>query len=294
MSYKASIIIPTYNRESLLKETLLSLEKNNICKSDFEVIVCDDGSSDNTERLVSEFSRRLNIVYKFQEDKGFRAGKARNMGIEVAKGDICIFVDGGIIVKDDFIEQHLSSHLGDKDVVIGDIVGFDQLNSNKDIFMKLYNRDDINETIKCLIENGVTDIRNWMYKVLGEEIKKWPAPWVILWSGNISIKKAFLIEIGMFDEWYNTWGGEDTDLGINLFLNGGNYLLNRNAIGIDFPHEKLNNFKQNMNLAMQEQRKKRHYMYRKYKSEEVLAYKYIDTHQINQYLIEMKKFKQKE
>ncbi|MBY0445348.1 MAG: glycosyltransferase, partial [Burkholderiales bacterium] len=75
-----SIVIPTYNRADLLRYTLESLVLQTLDKQLFEVIVVDDGGSDNSEEVVRAFAEQLNIKYFWQEDKGFRAGKARNIG----------------------------------------------------------------------------------------------------------------------------------------------------------------------------------------------------------------------
>ena len=78
-----SVIIPTYNRSTLLKKTLDSLSIQSLNNDQYEVIVVDDGSSDNTAVIVDSFKTKLNISYYFQEDRGFRVAKARNIGIKM-------------------------------------------------------------------------------------------------------------------------------------------------------------------------------------------------------------------
>jgi Glycosyltransferases involved in cell wall biogenesis len=290
MSYLATVIIPTYNREKLLYETLYSLEKQTLSKEKFEVIVCDDGSTDRTKEVVHLFKNDLNIKYFFQEDKGFRAAKARNMGIENAEGDICIFIDSSCIASNFFIEEHIKSHTGPRDVVIGDMIGFSQIdNKNREIF-KSYDRDNIEESVNQIKKSGGNDIRDSLYKKLGENLMLWGAPWIVFWTGNLSVRKDFLRECGGFDEWFNSWGGEDTELGVNLYVNRGTYKVNRNAIVIHLPHKKSNNFKENPYLAYMEQVKKRRYIHSKYMLFETLAYIYIDTDHINDYIRENREF----
>jgi len=67
------VIVPTYNRSWLLRETLRQLTRQSLPVADFEVIVSDDGSSDDTAEVVTEFANRLRIRYHFQQDLGFRA-----------------------------------------------------------------------------------------------------------------------------------------------------------------------------------------------------------------------------
>ncbi|PJI07958.1 MULTISPECIES: glycosyltransferase [Clostridium] len=289
MSYLASVIIPTYNRSNLLYETLYSLKKQNINNKNFEVIICDDGSSDDTREIANSFNNSLNIKYFYQEDKGFRAAKARNIGIENANGDICIFIDSGCIVAENFIQEHINTYTSEKDVVIGYALGFSQFNDDKkEAILKRYDRNNISGSIEELKEAKVYDVREQMYHYLGDYLKLWEAPWTVFWTVNVSVKRKFLKSCGGFDEWFNTWGGEDTDLGINLYVNEGIYKLNRNAVAIHYPHEKINNFNKNPFLAYREQIRKRRYIHNKYKLLQTLAYIYIDTNNINNFLKEYK------
>ena len=76
---KATVVIPTYNRAPRLRgllECLAHQEGDHLAR----VVVCDDGSSDETAAVVESFMERLPLVYAFQEDLGFRAGQARNLG----------------------------------------------------------------------------------------------------------------------------------------------------------------------------------------------------------------------
>ena len=75
---KLSVVIPTYNRSALLAKLLRQLAEQRLPATEFEVIVADDGSSDDTKDVVTSFADRLRIRYHFQEDLGFRAAIARN------------------------------------------------------------------------------------------------------------------------------------------------------------------------------------------------------------------------
>ncbi len=85
---KVSVIIPTYNREKYITETINSVLKQTY--SDYEIIVVDDGSTDNTEQLIKEqFGDK--IIYLFKTNGG--PASARNLGIRVAKGEYIAFLD---------------------------------------------------------------------------------------------------------------------------------------------------------------------------------------------------------
>jgi glycosyltransferase involved in cell wall biosynthesis len=84
-----SIIIPTYNREHLLGRAIHSVLAQTYLE--FELIIVDDGSTDNTERLVKSFNSEKIKYIQYRENKGIVA--ARNTGIQSAKGDYIAFLD---------------------------------------------------------------------------------------------------------------------------------------------------------------------------------------------------------
>lgn len=85
-----SIIIPTYNRGERLKICLDSLV--NQTYRNFEVIICDDGSNDNTKAVVESYNVKLNLIYLWEENWGGPA-KPRNRGIAKAQGEWICFLD---------------------------------------------------------------------------------------------------------------------------------------------------------------------------------------------------------
>lgn len=85
-----SVVIPTYNRADLLKECLQSLAEQTF--KSFEVLVCDDGSTDNTAEVVMSFQGQLDIKHLVQENAGGPASP-RNLGIKHAKYDWICFLD---------------------------------------------------------------------------------------------------------------------------------------------------------------------------------------------------------
>ncbi len=84
---RVSVVIPTYNRASLIREALESVFAQTF--RDFEVIVVDDGSTDGTVELLKEYEGRIAIIR--QENRG--AGAARNRGLAEATGEYIAFID---------------------------------------------------------------------------------------------------------------------------------------------------------------------------------------------------------
>lgn len=95
-----SIIIPVYNKETFIGSTLQSVL--NQTYQDFEVLVINDGSTDESEAKIKEFSDRR-IKYYLTENKGVSA--ARNLGLEVATADFVTFLDADDRWKPDFLME---------------------------------------------------------------------------------------------------------------------------------------------------------------------------------------------
>lgn len=102
MQGKVSIIIPCYNASAFILETLNSIQKQSY--RNYEIIVVDDGSKDNSKELIEGFKAE-NLIYVFQENKGVSA--ARNKGCLIASGDYYLFLDADDLLDVDFIKQRI-------------------------------------------------------------------------------------------------------------------------------------------------------------------------------------------
>ena len=86
------------------------MSEQSLNRNEYEVIICDDGSYESAVTIVKEFENKLNIKYCYHSNKGCRVALARNEGIYLAKGEICAFIDCGMIVIPEFLENHLKLH----------------------------------------------------------------------------------------------------------------------------------------------------------------------------------------
>ncbi len=90
-----SVIIPTRNRADLLAQALASLKKQTLSTDNFEVVVVDNGSTDDTYEIVRNFMQDLrNLRYFFEPEPGLHAGRHR--GMHEAHGEILAFADDDI------------------------------------------------------------------------------------------------------------------------------------------------------------------------------------------------------
>ncbi|MDV7751302.1 glycosyltransferase family 2 protein [Enterococcus casseliflavus] len=110
-----SIIIPVYNVENYIEETLLSIFKANSIM--VEVIIVDDGSKDGSIKIIEGLSNKFQIKILRQKNSG--VSSARNAGLKAAQGEYIMFLDG-----DDVIGDNLLNNLGEilkfnSDIIIG-------------------------------------------------------------------------------------------------------------------------------------------------------------------------------
>ena len=99
-----SIIIPAYNVEKYIEETLRSIEKQTF--SDFEVLVIDDGSDDGTFDIVKSIASQDRRIKIYTQDNSGQ-GKARNTGIDNAQGEYLTFVDSDDLVLPDYLSTSI-------------------------------------------------------------------------------------------------------------------------------------------------------------------------------------------
>ena len=102
MNISFSVIIPVYNRPDELEELLESLSIQTY-KTDYEIVIVEDGSSKPSEHLVKQFSGSLDISYYFKENTG--PGDSRNFGMRKARGNYFIFVDSDCILPPQYLEE---------------------------------------------------------------------------------------------------------------------------------------------------------------------------------------------
>ena len=97
-----SIIMPAYNAEKFIRESITSVLQQTY--SNWELIIVDDGSTDNTKKIIQAFAQQDGRIHYIYQPNG-KQGKARNAGIRHASGDLIAFLDADDLWTKDKLEK---------------------------------------------------------------------------------------------------------------------------------------------------------------------------------------------
>lgn len=227
-----SVIIPTFNRLSFLKNTLLCLFNQQTTKS-YEIIIVDSGI-DSTQKYIKQISKNEAVPLRYKKIKHCtNRSLLRNKGAKLARGKLLVFLDNDILVSPNFIENIVTLHNNnDKVVVLGkrnsltefDINLFGKENLVKN-FDKLYNLPAIRDDRELYLDD---------INITTETAEK---PWRFLFSHSFCVSKQTYFEVGGFDKIFgNKWGCEDLELGYRLYNNGCKFILANKIVSFHQPH----------------------------------------------------------
>lgn len=238
-----SVIVPACDRVEVLAEVVRRLAGQSYPV--YEVIVVDDGSEADLgtalrpEALLAAVARDprgwsgptdLRIVRLPGSDGRFRAGQARQFGAEQARFEVLAFLDADIAVDQDYLWHLAWVHARDRRTVllgclsgynlqdlgwrheVADIAAADRLTG--DVVPVIPDRSREPTLAACLDNVALLD-----------------DPWALAYTGNLSLRKDLLDEVGGFATEFSGWGFEDVDLGVRLHEAGASYVFSRFALG---------------------------------------------------------------
>lgn len=216
-----SVIVSTYNRPDALNLVLQSL--NQQTDTDFEIIVADDGSKDETRTLVNAFksTSHQSLKHVWHEDAGFRLAAIRNLAVKHCAGNYLIFLDGDCIAQPDFIARHRIL-CEPQHMVTGSRVLMNEKLSSHLITAKLWNFRLFKKHL--FFKRLCGSINKWLafhFKFSNAKIRYYRGfKWKGIKGCNFACWRSDFEMVNGYDEGFEGWGHEDADMVFRLHQAG--------------------------------------------------------------------------
>lgn len=194
-----SVVVPTYNRLAMLERVLAAFERQTGAP-EFEVIVVDDGSRDQTaERMAAA---RFNYPFRFHSQKNSGPGKARNRGVEMATGRIILFIGDDTVPEPAFLAEHARVHRSFHDDPLVACLGYTGWPEATRVtpFMEYINDFGLQFGYKLIRDGEIV-------------------PFNFFYTSNISIDRRLLLD-NRFDTSFPAAAWEDIELAYRLEAKG--------------------------------------------------------------------------
>ncbi len=201
---KYSVIIPTYNSEDTIGMCLAALYNQSINKDEYEIILVDDGSTDNTKNIVKDFPVR----YCYQENSG--PASARNKGAGLAKGEIILFTDADCVPDYNWISEMIKPF---KDPEVVAVKG--AYRTLQDSIVARFAQLEFEERFEMLKKMGSIDMID---------------------TYSAAFKKGVFLKMGGFDTGFPVANNEDTELSYRMSKEGFKMVFNPDAVVCHLKH----------------------------------------------------------
>jgi len=197
-SFRISVVVPTYQRCASVRRTLEALACQTIAPAEYEVIVAIDGSDDGTKEMIGRFHAPYRLRAIWQPNQGRAA--ARNAGIRLAEGHLLVFLDDDMEPVPGFLLAHREAHPpGSRRAVVGPVPIPDDPAAPPVV---AYRRSGTNALLDRLAQPG--------YELGFRDI----------YTGNLSLARDVLREVGAFDATFKLYGHEDYEIALRLVKAG--------------------------------------------------------------------------
>jgi GT2 family glycosyltransferase len=191
---RISVVIPTYQRCASVRRTLQALARQTMAAAEYEVIVPIDGSDDGTKEMIERFQAPYRLSAMWQPNQG--RASARNAGIRMAQGHLIVFLDDDMEPVPGFLLAHGDAHPpGSRRAVVGPVPISTDASSPPIVH---YRQRSMDAHLDRLAQPG--------YKLGFRDV----------YSGNLSLPREVLREVGGFDESFKLYGHEDYELALRL------------------------------------------------------------------------------
>jgi glycosyltransferase involved in cell wall biosynthesis len=193
---KATIQLCTYNRAQLLERVLDACFEQTVSSGDYEVVLVNDGSSDDTPAVIARAEARATCQFTVVSQPNGGLAKARNAGLARSTGERIILIDDDVLPLPNFVEEHLRSHARHPKAIV------------RGAAITVENLEDLPPPVWSLRDYSGN----------------------YFWTTNVSVPLATLREVGGFNETFAEYGWEDIDVGLRLRFAGVKAVFNRHAL----------------------------------------------------------------
>lgn len=196
--FRISVVIPTYQRCASVRRALDALARQTLPATDYEVIVAIDGSDDGTKEMIDRFPAPYRLASTWQANQGRAA--ARNAGIRLATGDLIVCLDDDMEPVPGCLLAHQEAHPpGSRRAVVGAVpIPVDASSPPVAHYRHAGIKAHLDRLARPGYQPGFRDI----------------------YSGNLSVPRDVVLEVGGFDESFKLYGHEDYELALRLLKGG--------------------------------------------------------------------------
>lgn len=205
---RVSVVIPTYQRRESVRRALAAFIRQTLPPDEFEVIVSIDGSDDGTREMVEALRTPYRLACVWQANRGRAA--ACNAGLRAAAGALVVLLDDDMEPVPEFLDTHLAAHAGDPRLGVVGAAPVPIEPSSPPVVD--YIGSKFNRHLETLSEpDHEFRLRDF-------------------YSGNFSISRQTLLELGGLDEAFTEYGNEDLELSHRLAGAGVRLVFSREAL----------------------------------------------------------------
>lgn len=229
---KISVVIPSFNNAKFLANVINHLIHQSVPAEDYEIVVVEDGGTDHTSEIIQTlfkgFASKVNLKFiywsKLHPEKGqqnfFRAGLARNLGVQFTEGEYLFFLDSDMLVPAHFIETCLNQ------LKTNDIIQFQRYHIHQSRSASNPSFEDINLDLDTYVEEK----NYWMNLFSCSDWSTLPHFWKYTCTYALGMKKDDFYAVGRFKKYYISYGFEDTDLGYEMYKRNKKFKLVRSTL----------------------------------------------------------------